>query len=339
MAAAAGVGLISPSGAISATKTQSFSLFLSSSHPELKRFCFQTSLRLVRLCPIISLASPHRRVFPSLSATAPFIESYREEELLGAEEEPLGAEEAQVVQKRELTPRSSSRDAGRLYVGNLPFSITSSELSEIFSQAGTVETVEIVYDRVTNRSRGFGFITMASADKANEAIRMFDGAQVGGRTLKVNFPEVPRGGEREMMGLGPRAVSIGYKDSSYKIYAGNLGWTVTSDILRDAFSACSGLVGAKVIYERDSGRSRGFGFVNFASAEDCQVALQTMDGKMVAGRPLRLSLSSEKTPSMGMPLHPSTEDLLWLPKRPSMGKKHKDERIIWHFLEAMPDIN
>lgn len=100
--------------------------------------------------------------------------------------------------------------------------------------------------------------------------------------MKVNFPEVPRGGEREMMGLSPRAVSIGYKDSSYKIYAGNLGWTVTSDILRDAFSACSGLVGAKVIYERDSGRSRGFGFVNFASAEDCQAALQTMDGKVVA---------------------------------------------------------
>ncbi|KAH0457882.1 hypothetical protein IEQ34_013197 [Dendrobium chrysotoxum] len=298
-AAAAGVGLISPSGAIVGTKTQNFSLFFSSSHPEIKRFCIQTSLQLVRLRPIISLASPHRRFFPSLSATTPFIESYREEEL-------LGAEEAQVAQKRELTPRSSSRDAGRLYVGNLPFSITSSELAEIFSQAGTVDTVEIVYDRVTNRSRGFGFITMASADEANEAIRMFNGAQVGGRTVKVNIPEVPRGGEREMMGLSPRTVSLGYKDSRYKIYAGNLGWTVTSDMLRDAFSACSGLVGVKVIYERDSGRSRGFGFVNFASAEDCQAALQTMDGKMVAGRPLRLSLSSEKTPSMGMPLVGST---------------------------------
>lgn len=94
--------------------------------------------------------------------------------------------------------------------------------------------------------------------------------------MKVNFPEVPRGGEREVM--GPRMRSRGYIDSPHKIYAGNLGWTVTSENLRNAFSAQPGILSAKVIFERDTGRSRGFGFVSFASAEEAQAAMEAMNG-------------------------------------------------------------
>ena len=121
---------------------------------------------------------------------------------------------------------------------------------------------------------------MASGDDAKVAIRMFDGTLVGGRTVKVNFPEVPRGGEREVMGPRTRASSRGYVDSPYKVYAGNLGWSVTSESLKDAFSDQPGLLGAKVIYEHLSGRSRGFGFVSFASLEDAQSAIEKMNGKV-----------------------------------------------------------
>lgn len=99
--------------------------------------------------------------------------------------------------------------------------------------------------------------------------------------MKVNFPEVPKGGEREVMGPKLRANSGGYVNSPHKIYVGNLGWKVTSEALRDAFSNNSGLLGAKVIYERDSGRSRGFGFVTFVSAAESQSALEAMNGKVV----------------------------------------------------------
>lgn len=97
----------------------------------------------------------------------------------------------------------------------------------------------------------------------------------------MNFPEVPKGGEREVIGPKLSANSRGYVNSPHKLYAGNLGWKVTAEALRDAFSACSGLLGTKVIYERDSGRSRGFGFVTFVSASECQAALEAMNGKVV----------------------------------------------------------
>ncbi|KAL4376006.1 hypothetical protein GQ457_02G024810 [Hibiscus cannabinus] len=195
----------------------------------------------------------------------------------------------------------SAGEEGKLYVGNLPYSITSSELSEIFSEAGGVAKVEIVYDRVTDRSRGFGFVTMGSVDEAKEAIRLFDGSQVGGRTVKVNFPEVPRGGEREVMGPRIRRSNSSFIDSPYKIYAGNLGWSVNSEGLRNAFASQPGLLSAKVIYERDSGRSRGFGFVSFESAETVEAALSAMNGVEVEGRPLRLNMAADNGPRAPSP--------------------------------------
>ncbi|XP_020227285.1 33 kDa ribonucleoprotein, chloroplastic [Cajanus cajan] len=192
---------------------------------------------------------------------------------------------------------SDSNDAGRLYVGNLPYSITNSQLAELFGEAGTVASVEIVYDRVTDRSRGFAFVTMGSVEDAKEAIRMFDGAQVGGRTVKVNFPEVPKGGERLVMGPKIRNNYRGFIDSPHKIYAGNLGWGLTSQGLREAFAEQPGVLSAKVIYERDSGRSRGFGFVSFETAESASAALDVMNGVEVQGRPLRLNLAEARTPS------------------------------------------
>lgn len=96
--------------------------------------------------------------------------------------------------------------------------------------------------------------------------------------MKVNFPEVPRGGEREVMGPRIRRSYTSFIDSPYKIYAGNLGWRVTSEGLRDAFASQPGLLSAKVIYEKDTGRSRGFGFISFESAETVESALTATNG-------------------------------------------------------------
>ncbi len=73
----------------------------------------------------------------------------------------------------------------RLYVGNLPYSMTEEELQNAFAQAGEVRDVAIVIDRESGRSKGFGFVEMASDAAAAVAIEKLNGAQVGGRKLKV----------------------------------------------------------------------------------------------------------------------------------------------------------
>ncbi|KAL9247048.1 hypothetical protein vseg_020519 [Gypsophila vaccaria] len=190
---------------------------------------------------------------------------------------------------------SVSYDEGRVYVGNLPYTMTSSHLSEIFSRSGHIKSVEIIYDKMTERSRGFGFVTMETIDEAREVIRMFDGTEVGGRTIRVNFPEVPKGGERKIMGPKIRINNQNFVDTPHKVYAGNLGWGVTSQGLKDAFADQPEFVSAKVIYERESGRSRGFGFVSFQSAEAAQSAITSMNGVELEGRPLRLNVAADRT--------------------------------------------
>ena len=85
----------------------------------------------------------------------------------------------------------------RLYVGNLNFRTTSDELREMFSQAGEVENATVVEDRDTGRSRGFGFVEMATPEAADEAINRLNGRDFEGRRLQVEKAKAsPAGGGR-----------------------------------------------------------------------------------------------------------------------------------------------
>ena len=74
----------------------------------------------------------------------------------------------------------------KLYVGNLSYRTTDAELRREFEKYGTVDSVDIINDRETGRSKGFAFVEMSDNNEANEAIRALDGAELGERTLKVN---------------------------------------------------------------------------------------------------------------------------------------------------------
>ena len=74
----------------------------------------------------------------------------------------------------------------KLYVGNLSFRVTSEDLQEHFATAGEVNSANVVMDRETGRSRGFGFVEMASEDAANNAIAQFNGQEYDGRNMVVN---------------------------------------------------------------------------------------------------------------------------------------------------------
>src|SRR5258707_9767879 len=84
----------------------------------------------------------------------------------------------------------------KLYVGNLSFQTSSEDLQQLFAQAGTVESASVVEDRETGRSRGFGFVEMATKEEGEAAIQQFNGKEFNGRNLNVNEarPREDRGG-------------------------------------------------------------------------------------------------------------------------------------------------
>ena len=83
-----------------------------------------------------------------------------------------------------------------LYCGNLPYSVRSSDLEQLFSEHGEVVSAQVIEDRETGRSKGFGFVEMGSEDAASAAIEALDGTEHDGRALRVNEakPREPRGG-------------------------------------------------------------------------------------------------------------------------------------------------
>ena len=117
--------------------------------------------------------------------------------------------------------------ATKLYVGNLPFQTTSDELRDHFAQAGSVESASVVEDRMTGRSRGFGFVEMATPEEAAAAIEQLNGKDFGGRNLTVNEarPRTDRGpgGGGGYGGGGNRGGGGGYGGGGGGGYGGGGG--------------------------------------------------------------------------------------------------------------------
>ena len=82
----------------------------------------------------------------------------------------------------------------KLYVGNLSFQTSSEDLQQLFAQAGTVESASVVEDRETGRSRGFGFVEMATDEAADAAIKRLNGREIKGRPIRVNEAQARAGG-------------------------------------------------------------------------------------------------------------------------------------------------
>ncbi|KAI9122099.1 hypothetical protein K1719_006788 [Acacia pycnantha] len=178
----------------------------------------------------------------------------------------------------------------KLFVGNLPFNVDSGQLAELFESAGSVEMVEVIYDKMTGRSRGFGFVTMSTSEEVEAAAQQFNGYELDGRALRVNFGPPPRKEDAPFRGSRVGSSS----DTGYRVHVGNLAWGVDNLALKNLFAEQGKVVEAKVIYDRETGRSRGFGFVTYSNAEEVDGAIESLDGADLNGRAIRVTLADAK---------------------------------------------
>ncbi|CAL5198175.1 unnamed protein product [Lathyrus oleraceus] len=175
----------------------------------------------------------------------------------------------------------------KIFVGNLPFDVDSEKLARLFEQTpGTVEIAEIIYNRDTDRSRGFGFVTMSTAEEVERAVNKFSGYELDGRLLTVN-KAAPRGSPRPER--PPRAF-----DSALRIYVGNLPWEFDNSRLEQLFSEHGKVESARIIYDRETGRSRGFGFVTMTNEAEMNEAIAALDGQSLNGRAIRVNVAEER---------------------------------------------
>ncbi|KAL1563076.1 28 kDa ribonucleoprotein, chloroplastic-like [Salvia divinorum] len=174
-------------------------------------------------------------------------------------------------------------EGAKVYVGNLPFDVDSERLGQLFQQAGVVENPEVIYDRITGKSRGFGFVTMSTLEEAEKAVELFSRYDMDGRFLTVNIA-TPRGSRPER---APR-------EPGHRIYVGNLPWSVDKSRLEELFCEHGAVVSARVVSDRETGKSRGFGFVEMSTESEMNDAISSLDGESLDGRPIRVNAALER---------------------------------------------
>lgn len=193
-------------------------------------------------------------------------------------------------------PTPSPAQGTKLYVGNLPWGVDSKELAGFFQGVGNVELVEVIYDRETQRSRGFAFVTMSTIEDAERAIEMLDGSEMEGRPIKVNFPQQRDSTRRENRDFRPPRRDGPSYGSENKLFVGNLSWEVDDVTLDSLFQEYGKVLEAKVVYDRTTGRSKGFGFVTLSSSAEVNHAISSLDGTEFDKRLLRVNLAADKPP-------------------------------------------
>ncbi|KAL9255341.1 28 kDa ribonucleoprotein, chloroplastic-like protein [Drosera capensis] len=166
-------------------------------------------------------------------------------------------------------------EEAKVFVANFGYEINSEELAKLFEAAGSVEIAEVIFNRTTGVSRGFGFVTMSTIEEADKAVEMLNQYEWNGSVLQVN-KAAPRGTKVERP---PRTVAPGFR-----VYVANLPWDLDNEQLKQIFSEHGKVENARIIVDRENGRSRGFGFVTLSSEAEMHAAIEALDGQTIQGR-------------------------------------------------------
>jgi RNA recognition motif-containing protein len=206
----------------------------------------------------------------------------------------------------------------RIYVGNLPAPTTEHELSSLFERVGRVVFVRLMRDRDTGRPKGFGFVEMEDGE-AEQAIQQLNGVELHGYALAITEAR-PR----------PES-SAGRGMPASRLFVGNLPYDATGAELKELFSSVGPVASVFLPVERESGKPRGFAFVDFSDRAHAEEAVRRFHQQPFKGRALVVNeaRAKESRPSSPFPPQASTplaEDFTALPDeplvRPGSARRH-----------------
>ncbi|KXN89826.1 Nucleolysin TIAR [Leucoagaricus sp. SymC.cos] len=183
-------------------------------------------------------------------------------------------------------PAEAPRRA-HLYVGNLSPRVTEYMLTEIFAVAGPVQHVKIIPDR--NYQHGglnYGFVEYMDMRSAETALQTLNGRKIFDTEIRVNWAYQGQQNKEDTTG-------------HYHVFVGDLSPEVNDEVLAKAFSAFGTLSDARVMWDMNSGKSRGYGFLAFRDKTDAEQAIATMNGEWLGSRAIRVNWANQKTQGGG----------------------------------------
>uniref|UniRef100_A0A1A9WFV8 Splicing factor 3B subunit 4 n=1 Tax=Glossina brevipalpis TaxID=37001 RepID=A0A1A9WFV8_9MUSC len=176
-------------------------------------------------------------------------------------------------------PIAERNQDATIYVGGLDDKVSETLLWELFVQAGPVVNVHMPKDRVTQMHQGYGFVEFLSEDDADYAIKIMNMIKLYGKPIRVNKASAHQ-----------KNLDVGAN-----IFIGNLDPEVDEKLLYDTFSAFGVILQTpKIMRDPETGNSKGFAFINFASFEASDAAMDAMNGQYLCNRPISVSYAFKK---------------------------------------------
>lgn len=172
----------------------------------------------------------------------------------------------------------------KVYVGGLSHTTSELALQHLFEKFGNLENVWIVTDKISGKSRGFGFVSFLEESAAQTSVAQLNGTQLDGRTLKVSIANERRS-ER------PSEDSV---SSDAKVFVRGLSWNLSEEDLAVEFGGFGTVTLTKIVCDPNTHRSRGFGFVGFESKEVAEKAVAEMNGKEIQGRRITVEIAKPR---------------------------------------------
>jgi nucleolin len=238
--------------------------------------------------PKDKIGNPRGFAFVDMSS-----ESDMESALSNLQEQELGGRPLRITKslpkdqiERRQTTRAPRVERKKFYVGNLPFEMTADDLAGYFGEHGEVLDVYVPMKEETGQTRGFAFVTMKSED-ADKAIESTNNKEFMGRVLTVSLPLPPGEKPKYKQPIAPSTPRT-------KLYVGNLSFYTLPETLKEIFGEFGNVYDCYMPQERDSGATRGFGFVTM-DKEDADKAIVELDGCEVDGRFIEVNEARPKT--------------------------------------------
>lgn len=182
-----------------------------------------------------------------------------------------------------------------IFVGQLSWNVDDDWLSSEFAQCGEITSATVQKDRNSGKSRGFGYVHFTDAAAVEKALEL-NGKEVDGRAIKVDKSTPPnRDSQREN-----RAKTFGDETSapSTTLFVGNLAFSVAEDAVWEFFNDY-GVKSVRLPTDRDTGRPKGFGYVEFEDIDGAKKAFEAKTGAELEGRSIRLDFSQPRDPAGG----------------------------------------
>jgi nucleolin len=183
-----------------------------------------------------------------------------------------------------------------IFVGRLSWSVDNDRLAQEFAHCGEVESANVQMDRDSGKSRGFGYVRFTTSEAVEKALLM-NGQEIDGRAVNIDrstAPDKSQARDRRAKAFGDQQTS----PPSSTLFVGNLSFDVSEDTVWSFFNDY-GVKSVRLPTDRDTGRPKGFGYVEFEDVDGAKKAFEAANGAEIEGRSIRLDYSQPRDSSGG----------------------------------------